>query len=399
MKFLEHQSKSILSQFGLEFTQPVVVATATAAAAAVSRLNAKAVLKAQVPVGGRGKAGAVKIVESVTTAETAAGELLVMQLGTQPVREVSVEPFVPIEREFYVGVTWDLAAKRPIALLSTSGGIHVEQEAAGSFATRHLDPSAGLAPYQGRQMAHEIGLCGRVLAQVGATISRLSHAFVALDAVTAEINPLVIDPDDHLIGLDARLEIDDDARYRQTKTVERFGHAGTGAGDRPPTPLETEAERIDAMDHRGVAGRLVEFDGNLGLLIGGGGASLTVFDAVLRHGGRPANYCEIGGNPTAEKIAALTTLLFSKKGIKKLGVIMNVVNNTRADVIAEGVVAGIRAAGLEPKEAIAVFRVPGSWEPEAQKIMAAAGVAAQGREVSLDGAARLAVEASVADAA
>ena len=399
MKFLEHQSKSILVQFGLEFTQPVVVSTATAAAAAVTQLNAKAVLKAQVPTGGRGKAGAVKIVDSSIAAETAAGELLMMQLGARPVREVSVEPFVPFEREFYVGVTWDLAAKRPIALLSTSGGIHVEREAAGSFATRHLDPSGGLPAYQGRQMAHEIGLCGRVIAQVGATISRLSHAFVALDGVTAEINPLVIDPDDHLIGLDARLEIDDDAGYRQTKTVERFGHAGTGAGDRPPTPLETEAERIDAMDHRGVAGRLVEFDGNLGLLIGGGGASLTVFDAVLRHGGRPANYCEIGGNPTAEKIAALTTLLFSKKGIKKLGVIMNVVNNTRADVIAEGVVAGIRAAGLEPKEAIAVFRVPGSWEPEAQKIMAAAGVEAQGREVSLDGAARLAVEGSVADAA
>ncbi len=229
-------------------------------------------------------------------------------------------------------------------------------------------------------MALEIGLSGRIIAQVGATISRVSQAFLALDAVTAEINPLVATADGQLIGLDARLEIDDDAGYRQTKTVERFGDAGTGAGDRPPTALETAAARIDAIDHRG-------------------GASLTVFDAVLRHGGRPANYCEIGGNPTAEKIAALTTLLFSKKGIRKLGVIMNVVNNTRADVIAEGVVSGIRAAGLEPKEAIAVFRVPGSWEPEAQKIMAAAGVEAQGREVSLDGAARLAVERSVADAA
>ena len=399
MKFLEHQSKSILTQFGLKFTEPVVVSTAAAAAAAVTQLNAKAVLKAQLPMGGRGKAGAVKIVESATAAETAAGELLAMHLGTRSVREVSVEPFVSIERELYAGVTWDLAVKRPVALLSSSGGIHVEQEPTGSIATRHLDPSVGLAPYQGRQMALEIGLSGRIIAQVGATISRVSLAFLALDAVTAEINPLVVNADGQLIGLDARLEIDDDAGYRQTKTLERFGDAGTGVGDRPPTPLETAAAQIDAMDHRGVAGRLVEFDGNLGLLIGGGGASLTVFDAVLRHGGRPANYCEIGGNPTAEKIAALTTLLFSKKGIKKLGVIMNVVNNTRADVIAEGVVTGIRAAGLEPKEAIAVFRVPGSREPEAEKIMAAAGVEAQGREVSLDGAARLAVEGSVADAA
>ena len=126
---------------------------------------------------------------------------------------------------------------------------------------------------------------------------------------------------------------------------------------------------------------------------------MTVFDAVLHHGGRPANYCEIGGNPTTEKIAALTTLLFTKKGVNKLAVIMNVVNNTRADVIAAGVVAGVRAAGLDPETAISVFRVPGSWEPEAQAIMAAAGVQALGREVSLDRAALLAVERSVAHAA
>ena len=103
------------------------------------------------------------------------------------------------------------------------------------------------------------------------------------------------------------------------------------------------------------------------MLIGGGGASLTVFDAVLRHGGRPANYCEMGGNPTAEKVAALTRLLLAKPGVEKLAVIMNVVNNTRADIIAEGVVAGIEQAGLQASEAVSVFRVPGSWEEEARE--------------------------------
>jgi succinyl-CoA synthetase beta subunit/citryl-CoA synthetase large subunit len=146
------------------------------------------------------------------------------------------------------------------------------------------------------------------------------------------------------------------------------------------------------MDHRGVAGRVVEFDGDLALLIGGGGASLTVFDAIRRHGGRPANYCEIGGNPTEQKVAALTELLVSHSRTRKLAVIMNVVNNTRADIIARGVLTGIKRAGRAPGESLLVFRVPGSWEQEARVLLEQEGVTAFGREVSLDAAARLAVE-------
>jgi succinyl-CoA synthetase beta subunit/citryl-CoA synthetase large subunit len=141
-----------------------------------------------------------------------------------------------------------------------------------------------------------------------------------------------------------------------------------------------------------VAGRLVEFEGDLGLLIGGGGASLTVFDAVRRHKGTPANYCEVGGNPTEEKVAALTALLLTKPRVQKLAVIMNVVNNTRADVMARGVIEGAKRAGRVPAEAISVFRVPGSWEQEARTLLAAEGIEALGREVSLDEAARYAVE-------
>ena len=167
--------------------------------------------------------------------------------------------------------------------------------------------------------------------------------------------------------------------------------ASTNTGH-PPTPLELEAARIDAMDHRGVAGRVVEFDGNLALLIGGGGASLTVFDAILDHGGKPANYCEVGGNPTPEKVAAVTELLLSKPGVTNLAVVMNVVNNTRADDIAAGVVAGVRQTGQEPADVISVFRVPGNREQEAHDILTAAGVPFCGREVSLDECARLAVQ-------
>jgi succinyl-CoA synthetase beta subunit/citryl-CoA synthetase large subunit len=138
----------------------------------------------------------------------------------------------------------------------------------------------------------------------------------------------------------------------------------------------------------------VEFDGELGLLIGGGGASLTVFDAVLANGGRPANYCELGGNPSVRKIKALTQLILSRPGVRRLAVIMNVVSNTRVDLVSRGVIKGIVALGLEPREVLTVFRGPGAWEGEGAKILRHYGVTFYDRSVSLDTAARVAVEKS-----
>jgi len=391
MRLLEHQSKDLLSGFGLSFTQSIVVDSAEAARAAVEGLAGPAVLKAQVPFGGRGKAGAVLFVEDEHGAEEAAAQLIGKEIRGVKIETISVEPRLTFERELYLGITWDTSAKMPVALLSAAGGVEVES-AHGSMARRTFDPNYGLRAYEGREMAAEIGLSGKVLIGVGHSLEKLSQAFLALDAITAEINPLVVTEGSTLIGLDAHLEIDDDAAYRQQTRLAPLGEIVSTSAGRPPTPLEIEAQRIDALDHRGVAGRVVEFDGDLGLLIGGGGASLTVFDAIQRHGGNPANYCEVGGNPTEEKVAALTQLLLSKPGVRKLAVIMNVVNNTRADVMARGVLDGVRAAGLNPAEAISVFRIPGSWEQEARDLLAAAGVEALGREVSLDACAKLAVE-------
>ncbi|HVF10223.1 MAG TPA: ATP-grasp domain-containing protein [Abditibacteriaceae bacterium] len=389
MRLLEHQSKELLASFGLNFTQSIVVDSAVAAREAVVQLGSPAVLKAQVPFGGRGKAGAVLFVENDREAEAAARQLLGREVRGVRVEKISIEPKLSFARELYLGATWDTATKLPVALLSAAGGVDVESSQ-GNIARRTFDPSLGLRAYEGREMAAEIGLAGRVLIGVGSHLEKLAQAFLTLDAVTAEINPLV-EEGSTLTGLDAHLEIDDDAAYRQQARLAPLGEITSTAAGRPPTPLEIEAARIDALDHRGVAGRVVEFDGDLGLLIGGGGASLTVFDAIQRHGGNPANYCEVGGNPTEAKVAALTHLLLSKPGVKKLAVIMNVVNNTRADVMARGVLDGLRAAGLEPATTISVFRIPGSWEQEARGLLAAAGVEALGRETSLDACARLAV--------
>ena len=392
MRLLEHQSKKLLSNFGLIFTESTPVESMPEVRAVVESIGLPAVLKAQTPFGGRGNIGAVKFVETAGQAVTAAEALLGMAVRGTTVEVISIEPKLNYEREFYVGITWDTVAKLPAALLSLAGGMDVESAQSDQVARQPFDPWTGLAPYKARGLAAEVGLTGRILVAVGEVLTKLSQAFLACDAVTMEINPLVVTRDDTLIGLDARVEIEDEAVYRQQERLEPLGALTMSAAGRPPTSLELEAQRIDARDHRGVAGRVVEFDGDLALLIGGGGASLTVFDAIKAHGGDPANYCEVGGNPTEEKVAAITSLLLSKPGVKGMAVIMNVVNNTRADVIARGVLMGVESAGKNPAEMVSLFRVPGNWEAEAREIMEAAGVEVHGREVSLDAAARLAVE-------
>ena len=394
MRLLEHQSKKLLSNFGLVFTESTPVGSMGEVRATVGRVGLPVVLKAQTPFGGRGNAGAVKFVDSVDQAVIAAETLLGMDLRGTTVEVISIEPKLNYEREFYVGITWDTVAKLPVALLSLAGGVDVESAQSDQVARQPFDPWTGLAPYKAREMAAAVGLTGKTLVGVGEVLTKLSGAFLACDGVTMEINPLVATKDETLIGLDARVEIEDEAVYRQRERLEPLGELTMTAAGRPPTPLELEAQRIDATDHRGVAGRVVEFEGDLALLIGGGGASLTVFDAIKAHGGSPANYCEVGGNPTEEKVAAITSLLLSKPGVKGMAVIMNVVNNTRADVIARGVLMGVEDAGKTPAETINLFRVPGNWEAEAREIMEAAEVEVHGREVSLDAAARLTVEKS-----
>ena len=392
MRLLEHQSKKLLSNFGLVFTEPTPVESMGEVRAAIERVGLPTVLKAQTPFGGRGNAGAVKFAETVDQAVTAAEALLGMDVRGTTVEVISIEPKLNYERDFYVGITWDTVAKLPVALLSLAGGVDVEAAQSNQVARQPFDPWTGLAPYKAREMAAEIGLTGKTLVGVGEILAKLSQVLLACDGVTMEINPLVVAKDEALIGLDARVEIEDESVYRQRERLAPLGELTMTAAGRPPTPLELEAQRIDAADHRGVAGRVVEFDEDLALLIGGGGASLTIFDAIKAHGGSPANYCEVGGNPTEEKVAAITSLLLSKPGVRGMAVIMNVVNNTRADVIARGVLMGVEAVGKNPAETISLFRVPGNWEEEAREVMAAAGVEVHGREMSLDAAARLAVE-------
>jgi succinyl-CoA synthetase beta subunit/citryl-CoA synthetase large subunit len=188
------------------------------------------------------------------------------------------------------------------------------------------------------------------------------------------------------------MDMENEARPRQKALLAALG---VGAEEtrqaREATPFELAGEAVDAQDHRGVAGNVTEFDGNLGLVIGAGGGSLTLFDAVRAHGGRPANYCEIGGNPSVAKACGLAKLVLQKPGVEQIAVMMSIVSNTRVDIVARGVIKACVELGYDPAEKIAIFRIPGAWEDEGFKILERYGVEYADRSVSMHEAARRAV--------
>lgn len=392
MRLLEYESKQVLQKFFIETPPSQLVIDA---AASGFDLDLPVMLKAQVPIGGRGKAGG--IVEALDT--ESAGEkiqrLFAKKIRGFPVQAVLVETKAHVVAEYFLAVTYDTVAKLPLVIFSREGGVDVEEHAkqrGGSVVQKHFSAGKGLPVYKAREILAAFGLTGKALLQTSTIMAKLADLFLTCDATLAEINPLAQTEDGRFTALDCHLDIDEDALFRQDFIREivqqrTFAVEGSQASD-----FVRQAEAIDSIDHRGVAGRMIEFEGRLGMIIGGGGASLTAFDAVRDLDGQPANYCEIGGNPSVRKVAELTRLILSKPGVEKIAVIMNVVSNTRVDLVARGIIKGILDYGRDPDEAIAVFRVPGSWEEEGFKILKKYGVTYCDRRVSIDEAARIAVD-------
>ncbi|MBI5167408.1 MAG: acetate--CoA ligase family protein [candidate division NC10 bacterium] len=394
MRLLEHEAKVLLLESGIPIPSGRVVSSWGEAEKAHEALGGVTVLKAQIPAGGRQKAGGVAFPRDLEELKAQVSSLLGTNLRGYPVERLLLEEWVEVGQELFLAVIYDAAEKMPLALLSADGGIEVEEMARQEptkVVKYYFDPRTGLMEFQAREAVARLGLVGKDLIQVSGILYRAAQLFLRFDATLVEINPLARTLEERYIALDVHIELDDDALYRHPELEKVYGIARREAAGRPATRFEQRAAEIDALDHRGVAGRMIEFDGDIGLLIGGGGASLTAFDAIRRHGGRPANYCEIGGNPSVRKVAELTKLILSKPGVKRLAVIMNVVSNTRVDLVARGAIKGCLEAGLDPAEKIAVFRVPGSWEEEGFKILQKYGVPYCERTVSIDEAARRAV--------
>jgi succinyl-CoA synthetase beta subunit/citryl-CoA synthetase large subunit len=294
-----------------------------------------------------------------------------------------------------LGITYDAAAKQALAIFSDRGGIDIEEVAAKErqhVARRPFSTLLPPSPFPLRQAVAAVGISGADLAALAGVLHHLVGIFLTYDLTLAEINPLARLADGSYLALDCHLEMEVEAVGRQRALLEELGIDAASRQAREPTLFERQAAEVDQMDHRGVAGRVVEFPGRLGLIIGGGGASLTAFDAVRRHGGQPANYCEIGGNPSVRKVCELTKLILSKPEVERIAVIMNVVNNTRVDLVARGVIKGCLESRRDPAKTIAVFRIPGAWEEEGFRLLRHYGVEPLGREVSIDEAARRAVQ-------
>jgi succinyl-CoA synthetase beta subunit/citryl-CoA synthetase large subunit len=394
MRLLEHESKTILRARGCEVPRGVLVRQPAEIEQALLSVPCPAMVKAQVPAGGRGKAGAVVRAEEAKAARDAATRLLGARVRGYPVEAVLLEAVILARQELFLGVTYDTLEKQAVLLASPAGGMDVEsltRQLPLALVRLPVDVRRGLHAFEARDVGLQIGLTGRELLTFAEVAQRAVETFLALDCTLLEINPLALTDAGSFVIADARLEIDEDALYRQDRLEKVYGIPRRETSGRAPTEFERHAAAVDAVDHRGVAGRVIEFDGDLGLLIGGGGASLTAFDAIRRHGGRPANYCEIGGNPSVRKVSELTRLILTRPGVERVAVIMNVVSNTRVDLVARGVIKGVVDAGMDPAKAIATFRVPGSWEDEGWKILRRYGVGVCDRTVSIDEAARRSV--------
>jgi len=391
LRLYEYEAKKILSSAGIPIPKGDLVFSADQVKEILDRVKASLVLKPQIPVGGRMKAGGIQFVDNSGEAGEKAKYLLNSSLKGYKIDKLLIEEKLEFEEEYYLAVTYDRSKKSPLIILSSQGGINVE-ESSDEVITVHFSLLRPFPKYKAHELVSILKLKGRLFLSLSDIIYRLTKLFYDYDATLAEINPLVRTAREAFIALDAHIDIDDDALYRHPELKDKFGIENEKRRTSKVTPFEKEAARIDGQDYRGVAGRLVEFKGNLGLLIGGGGASLTVFDAIMRYGGSPANYCEIGGNPSVKKLKDLTKLILSKPGVKKIAVIMNITSNSRVDLIARGIIKGVIESGYIPHEKIALFRVPGAWEKEGAKILKKYGVKYYGRDISIDQAAEKAVK-------
>jgi succinyl-CoA synthetase beta subunit len=396
MRFFEYEAREIVKRAGIPVTDFGFATTPMEAHEIAARIGEPVVIKSQVLTGGRMKAGGVQFADTPDEAAAKAEQVLALEINGHVPRGVLVDTRAQVAKEYYAGVVWDGIRKKPVMLFSDMGGIDIEEVAEthpDHVGRGHFSNILPLSDFQAKQVVASVGVSGSRLNRIVPILTRLARLFVEHDMTLAEINPLGELADGSFVALDAHMDMENEARPRQQALLEELGVGEEETRQaREPTPFELAGEEVDAMDHRGVAGNVTEFDGDLGLVIGAGGGSLTLFDAVRAHGGRPANYCEIGGNPSVRKACGLAKLVLQKPGVDKIAVMMSIVSNTRVDIVARGVIKACLELGYDPAEKISIFRIPGAWEEEGFKILERYGVRYADRSTSLDEAARLAVQ-------
>ncbi|GGB30101.1 ADP-forming succinate--CoA ligase subunit beta [Virgibacillus dakarensis] len=342
MNIHEYQGKEILREYGVNVPNGHVAYTVDEAVEAAKKLGTSVtVVKAQIHAGGRGKAGGVKVAKNLDEVRTYADEILGKTLVThqtgpegKEVKRLLIEEGCDIKKEYYVGVVLDRATSRVVMMASEEGGTEIEEVAAKTpekIFKEVIDPIVGLSPYQARRLAFNINIPDELLSKAVKFMTGLYQVFVEKDCSIAEINPLVTTGDGQVMALDAKLNFDDNAIYRQ-KDVQEFRDLDE------EDEKEIEASKYDLS--------YVALDGNIGCMVNGAGLAMSTMDIIKHSGGEPANFLDVGGGATAEKVTEAFKIILSDPNVK--GIFVNIFGGImKCDVIAEGVVEATKQVGLE----------------------------------------------------
>ncbi len=358
MKIHEYQAKEILRRYGVPVQPGTVATTPDEAEAAARAFGVPVVVKAQVYVGGRGKAGGVKFGETPEQTREVASKILGMDIKGLTVEKVLVTPAVDIAEEYYIGIVLDRASQAPVVMVSAAGGIDIEQVAEESpekIIKQPLDVRWGLLPEQARDLLARAGMPSTVVAKGGAILASLATAYTQSDATLAEINPLALTKDGQVLAADAKMLIDDNALPRQQEYA-------AWAEPEEANPLEFQA-KAEGLTY-------VKLDGDVGIIGNGAGLVMTTLDMVARAGGKPANFLDIGGGAKAEVMKK--ALLFVARDPQVKGILVNIFGGiTRGEEVARGII--LAQPELPPGMPI-VARLSGTGEAEGRALLADAGL-------------------------
>ena len=365
MKVHEYQAKEVLARYGVAVPKGILITDASEAKAAAERLGGKVVVKAQIHAGGRGKGGGVKLASDPSEAAELADRILGMTLVTKQtgpdgrlVRRVLIEEALPIERELYLGIVLDRSEGFPVMMASKFGGMEIEEVAAenpDAILKVHFDPDVGLHPYLARKLAFGLGLEGGAFKSGIRFMNALANAYGDTDASLFEINPLVVTTDGRVIALDAKASFDDSAMFRHKDILEMRDLD-------EEEPLEVEASKYDL--------NYIKLDGNIGCMVNGAGLAMSTMDIIKHYGGEPANFLDVGGDASQERVAAAFRILLSDPSVR--GVLVNIFGGiVRCDMVARGVVA----AAEEVKLGVPlVVRLEGTNVEEGRRVLAESGL-------------------------
>ena len=366
MNIHEYQAKQVLGSFGVSVPRGFVAFSADEAVAAAEKLGGPVwVVKAQIHAGGRGKGGGVKVVKSIDEVRAEATRMLGMTLVThqtgpegKEVGRVYIEEGSDIARELYLSALVDRATSRISFIASTEGGMDIEEVAEKTpekILTINVDPASGISGHHGRQIAFALGLEGEQVKQANALIANLYQAFVEKDMSLLEINPLVVTGAGDLICLDAKVNFDSNALYRQKDIVELRDLA-------EEDPAEIEASKFDLS--------YIKLDGKIGCMVNGAGLAMATMDIIKLYGSEPANFLDVGGGATKEKVTEAFKIILSDDNVE--GILVNIFGGImRCDIIAEGVVAAAKELSLDVP---LVVRLEGTNVDEGKEIMANSGL-------------------------